>query len=84
MTAGFHAFDDEGISACVLYAVGELDIRYDGDAFYIGMVERVEVGDRVPGANGDEGDFLIADELRDIIFVRHLQHEVHAEAFART
>lgn len=48
------------------------------------MMEGVEIGDRVSGANGDEGDFLIADELRDIIFVRHLQHEVHTEAFART
>ena len=84
MAAGFHAFDDEGIGACVLYAMGELDIRHDGDAFHAGMMEGVEIGDRVSGANGDEGDFLIADELRDIIFVRHLQHEVHAEAFART
>ena len=67
-----------------LYPLCQFHIGNDGNTFDSFLVKRFKPGDRVPCANGDKRDFLIANDLRYVIFIIILQHQVDTVDFLRT
>ena len=48
------------------------------------MVEVIEPGNRISGAQGNEGHLFITDDLGHIVLVGSLEHKVHPEGFSGT
>ena len=83
MPAGFHAFDDNGVRAFFLHALGEFHIRDDGDDFDAVRLERLDERKRIARADCDERHFFIDAKLGDVVLIRRLEHEIDAERFFR-
>ena len=79
VTAGFKAFDDQRVGAFFLHAFSEFDARHDRDRFNAGTVQRFEVRHRIARADGRESNFFFANNFEHFIFIRRLQHQIHAE-----
>ena len=83
MAAGFHALDDKGVCAFVLHARGELRIGHDGNTFDAVRLQRFKIRNRISCADRDKRQFFITDELRHIIFIGGLQHQINAKRLIR-